>query len=154
MRQGRTFAFPKSRRMVKRADFAAFGNGGRRYFSRSFIVVARPRASGPAASPAAAFAAACVDSGWRIGLAITKKVGPAVARNRIKRLAREFFRRHPELLPPGVDLLVIAAKGMDPQAITQQRADAELAEIMRRLRKDLKLCVTTQSGLAKPGGDG
>jgi ribonuclease P protein component len=38
-------------------------------------------------------------------VAATKRLGPAVARNRAKRLAREVFRRH--LVPPGVDVVIV-----------------------------------------------
>jgi RNase P protein component len=35
----------------------------------------------------------------RLGITVSKKVGNAVVRNRIKRWVREAFRRHPELRP-------------------------------------------------------
>lgn len=40
----------------------------------------------------------------------TKRLGKAVRRNRVKRLLREFFRRHKAWLPPG-DLIIMAKKG-------------------------------------------
>ncbi len=47
----------------------------------------------------------------RIGLTVSRRVGGAVLRNRIKRRIREWFRTHRELLPSGVDLVVIARRG-------------------------------------------
>lgn len=47
----------------------------------------------------------------RFGVVTTKKLGGAVVRNRIKRLCRDTFRRHPTLVPPGVDLVAIAKAG-------------------------------------------
>ena len=44
----------------------------------------------------------------RLGVTVTKKVGSAAIRNRIKRHVREFFRLHKHLLPTGRDYLVIA----------------------------------------------
>jgi ribonuclease P protein component len=44
----------------------------------------------------------------RLGLVVSRKVGAAVHRNRVKRLCRECFRQLPDLLPPAVDLVVIA----------------------------------------------
>ncbi len=51
------------------------------------------------------------DSPSRLGVTVTRKVGSAVRRNRVKRLVREAFRLDPALLPAGVDLVVIAKDG-------------------------------------------
>jgi ribonuclease P protein component len=47
----------------------------------------------------------------RLGIVTSRKIGGAVQRNRVRRLCRECFRRWPELLPAGVDLVVIARIG-------------------------------------------
>lgn len=44
----------------------------------------------------------------RLGLAIPKAYGNAVARNRVKRLIREAFRLNKNQLPPGVDMVFSA----------------------------------------------
>ena len=44
-------------------------------------------------------------------MVVARKIGTAVRRNRVKRLCRECFRRWPDMLPPGVDLVVIAREG-------------------------------------------
>ena len=41
---------------------------------------------------------------------MSKKIGSACARNRVKRVLREFFRQHQALLPFQVDLVVIPKK--------------------------------------------
>lgn len=46
----------------------------------------------------------------RLGITVTKKVANAVGRNRIKRVVRETFRRHRELLPEGIELVAIAKR--------------------------------------------
>ena len=51
------------------------------------------------------------DGPSRLGIVATKKIGVAVVRNRIKRLCRETFRLAPEMLPKGIDLVVIAKDG-------------------------------------------
>ena len=47
----------------------------------------------------------------RLGITVSKKVGVAARRNRIKRLLREFFRLHKRYLPPSSDILFIAKPG-------------------------------------------
>ena len=42
---------------------------------------------------------------------MTKKVGTAVQRNRIKRVVREVFRRNRQLFPAAHDLVFIAKRG-------------------------------------------
>ena len=44
----------------------------------------------------------------RLGLSVSRKVGSAVVRNRVKRLLREAFRTSAAALPPGLDLVVVA----------------------------------------------
>ncbi len=52
----------------------------------------------------------------RIGITVSSKVANAVARNRVKRWAREAFRAVAGELPP-VDLVVIARKGADAMGL-------------------------------------
>ena len=47
-----------------------------------------------------------------LGLVVSRKVGNAVARNRVKRRVRDWFRRNRAVLgSDGVDLVVIARRG-------------------------------------------
>jgi ribonuclease P protein component len=67
----------------------------------------------------------------RIGFTVTKKVGGAVVRNRVRRRLKEAARLELAEQPPtGVDLVVIG------RATTRTRAFAELrADLRRALRK-------------------
>lgn len=62
----------------------------------------------------------------RLGLVIAKKnVRLAVQRNRMKRVAREFFRNLPDT-EPFLDVVLLARKGMD------QLDNAELSSILQQ----------------------
>jgi ribonuclease P protein component len=61
----------------------------------------------------------------RLGLVASRRMGGAVERNRVKRVCRECFRRWPELLPAGVDLVVIPREGSDSLKLQEVRAEWE-----------------------------
>lgn len=63
----------------------------------------------------------------RLGLVVTKKVGSSPERNRIKRLCRECFRLWPDLVPPGIDLVVIARDGAAELVLADVRREWERA---------------------------
>ena len=44
----------------------------------------------------------------RLGLAVSKRIGSAVVRNRVKRRLREVFRCHKYLLDPPCDVVIVA----------------------------------------------
>ncbi len=62
-----------------------------------------------------------------MGLVVTKRLGKAVRRNRVRRLLREFFRRHKDRLPPE-DLVIMAKKGA--AALTYQQVQEELSRVL------------------------
>jgi ribonuclease P protein component len=66
----------------------------------------------------------------RLGLAISKKVGNAVVRNRVKRVVREAFRLRKEAFA-GYELVVIGR----PEAgtLSRQAVDRIFEELLRRL---------------------
>jgi len=45
---------------------------------------------------------------FAVGIVVSKKVGNAVIRNKVKRRVRAFLRGHEELHPTGVELVIIA----------------------------------------------
>ncbi len=63
----------------------------------------------------------------RLGIVATKKVGNAVERNRIKRVCRECFRTWPDLVPDGIDLVVIARSGAQELGLSSVRGEWERA---------------------------
>jgi ribonuclease P protein component len=83
--------FPRSARLLRRADFERVYQQGRRHFSASMTIFYLPRRqeqalAGAAASPIAAA------PGLRVGFTVGRALGGAVQRNRIKRRLREAVR--------------------------------------------------------------
>ena len=68
----------------------------------------------------------------RLGIAATRKLGGAVARNRAKRLIREVFRRNK--IAPGFDVVVIPKRELLDASLTDLEADYR-ALIERRVRR-------------------
>ncbi len=62
-------------------------------------------------------------TGARIGFVVSKKIGTAVVRNRVKRVAREAFRLTPGFLPPGIDVVVIARNGAESLCLADVQAE-------------------------------
>jgi ribonuclease P protein component len=69
----------------------------------------------------------------RLGLVVSRKIGGAVQRNRVKRVCRECFRAWPDLLPPGVDLVVIARPGAQALGLAAVRSEWQaVASLLRK----------------------
>lgn len=68
-----------------------------------------------------------------MGLVVTRRYGKAVQRNRMKRLLREFFRRHKARLPFR-DLVIMAKKGAE--VLSYDQAAAELGRLLLAPGKD------------------
>lgn len=76
----------------------------------------------------------------RLGITVTKRVAPAVGRNRVKRLVREAFRLAQSSgtpCPKGVDLVVIAKKGAP--LLRYAQASQELHGALKRIQKELQI---------------
>jgi ribonuclease P protein component len=80
------------------------------------------------------FVATREDAGLRFGVAATRKLGPAVVRNRAKRLSRELFRRHK--ITAAADIVIVPRREMLDAPFSSLEADylAILARRQRALR--------------------
>jgi ribonuclease P protein component len=74
--------------------------------------------------------AASPKSYGRLGITVSRRVGCAVERNRVKRRIREFFRLHRNELQPAHDLLVIARTGAEK--LSYEDVESELSAALAR----------------------
>jgi ribonuclease P protein component len=75
----------------------------------------------------------------RLGLSVSRKVGPAVYRNRLRRLYREAFRLMRAELPTGLDLVLIPRSSPEPTLEDLKRALSRLAgQVARQLNREAK----------------
>ena len=89
--------FRAGQHLRRTADFGAVREQGRRTDCGAFLLTWRAR---PATVPAVPARAGFVAS--------RAAVGNAVHRTRAKRRLREIFRKHQQLVPPGLDLVLTA----------------------------------------------
>lgn len=86
-----SFGHPRDARLRRRRDFVRAQRVGTRQHSALFTLIVAPSESGRV----------------RFGTAVSRRVGNAVLRNRLRRILKELFRHHASGWP-SYDLLVIA----------------------------------------------
>ena len=105
--------FRRSDRLLHSRDFKRVSRTGRRIASSSFVILvaaSKREGKGPP----------------RLGTTVSRKVGNAVIRNRVKRAVREWFRQHRSQLPQSSDIVVIARP--PAAALSGQEISTELCE--------------------------
>jgi ribonuclease P protein component len=105
--------FPRAARLVRRADFDAVYQQGRRRSSKQFVVFYR--ASGRELS--------------RFGMSVKSSLGGAVVRNRMRRRIREILRLHCQEIATGWDIVIHPRSSVATAAFASLAT--ELVELLR-----------------------
>jgi ribonuclease P protein component len=116
----------KRGRLSRSADFERVYRQGRSQANRYLVLYAFPRGG---------------EEDPRLGLSVSRKVGGAVERNRVKRLLREAFTARSETLPAGHDVVVVARP--DVRELAEREG---LAGVTRALDE-----LVAKAGLAEAG---
>jgi len=111
------FSLTKADRILKRSEFIALSTLGRKVQNDDFIAYFLPAQHNQS----------------RLGVTVTKKVGQAVERNRLKRLARECFRLNRHCLSGKWDINIIAKR--QSAGITSEKAFRSLKNIFDRISR-------------------
>lgn len=119
-------------RLSRSGDFDRVFRSGRSHAGRELVLYVFPRERG---------------GDCRLGLSVSRKVGGAVERNRVKRLLREAFALEGERLPAGTDAVVVART--DARALAEREGLAG----MRRALADLIGRVEGADSAAATGAD-
>lgn len=113
--------FPRSSRLLKRSQFLRVQRGGQRFDIGPVLAFVLPSQR--------------TEEGILLGLTTSKKVGNAVARNRLRRLMREAARKHLLIHRSlAFDVVLIAKKGL-PRDLPQEKMDRALLRLARILQK-------------------
>ena len=94
-RSAASFRFPKSARLTRVSEFKSVKDGGVSYTGKYLVLGTLPGAH---------------ERATRVGLVTSRRVGPAVVRNRVRRRLREIYRLNQHRLLSGWWLVVIARR--------------------------------------------
>ena len=97
---------------MNREDFVNLNRLGKRYHTKHFLVIVKKNETGIN----------------RLGITVTKKIGNAVKRNKVKRLVREFFRLNKHRISMGCDIVIIGKK--NSFLLNYKDTNEELGEII------------------------
>lgn len=102
-------------RLKRRNDFRKVFRGGTSVANRQFVLYTFKRTDGEVS---------------RVGISISRKVGKAVVRNRIKRLIKEIVRKWMDQIHPQMDLILIARNPV--VGLDYKEMESSLRHVMKR----------------------
>lgn len=111
----RSFTFTKADRILKRSEFIRVARFGKKLHNRHFVATFCPGRL----------------KKTRLGITVTKKIGNAAARNRIKRFTREYYRVNRHKITGDWDINIIARK--EAVALSSDQAFSSLRNIFDRI---------------------
>ena len=115
-------AFPKSAHLLRRGDFRRVYERGKRYFSGLMTVFYLPRGEGDGDS-------------CRVGFTVTRAMGGAVERNRIRRRTREAVRHNFSLLADAASMDVVINPKKPVLTADFARLSQEIAKAFMAVRQ-------------------
>ncbi|MDZ4861477.1 MAG: ribonuclease P protein component [Candidatus Hydrogenedentes bacterium] len=110
-------AFPRHERLTRKRDFTAVFEQGRKSVGPSFVCYVLWREG----------------QGRKFGFAVSRRVGNAVVRNRVKRYLREFYRRRRAQICEDTHVVVVA------RPYAAKLGYAQCAQAMQRLLKEIEV---------------
>ena len=114
------FCFTKADRILKRSEFLELSILGKKTQNRYFIAIFSPDRL----------------QRTRLGLTVSKKVGNAPTRNRIKRFSREYFRLNRHIITGHWDINIIAKK--KAADLSSEQAFLSLKDVFRNISRSLE----------------
>lgn len=108
-------AFPKAERVRRRAEYVAVQGRGRKLGGPHLLFL---------------YCVLAGDENLRVGVTVTRKIGNAVTRNRVKRWTREVYRRHKHWFPARGRLVVVARQGAE--SLDHEAFDREVKQLCER----------------------
>lgn len=109
------FCLPKGARLLKRGQFLTLSKKGKKVHTDCFIAIVL---KGNAQNN-------------RLGITVSKRVGNAVKRNRIKRIIREYFRHKKQNITGPIDINIVARKGLT--TLSNEQINKKLDKLFRKI---------------------
>jgi ribonuclease P protein component len=113
------YGFTKSDRILKHSGFLNLNRSGKTVWGHFFMVVYTHNRHEKS----------------RVGITVSKRVGNAVARNRLKRIIREIFRVNRGLIHGHWDLNVIVKKGAAD--LSHQEVSLALTQVFAKIARKM-----------------
>jgi len=108
------YTFPKTERLLKKWEFQRVFAENRKYTGRYLVIhILREQPT------------------RKVGILVSRKIGKAVKRNRIKRLIREAYRLNKHSLPNNIHLVITAKQGIGD--LKYKDIEEDLLEIYNNL---------------------